>query len=133
MSFTAGELEVMKVLWAHGPLKPAQIQAHFGRPVRNETLRSALRVLLEKGHVKRTKAGKAYFYEASTPREGTFKRMTRKIADVFCGGSPATLIAQLIQSEKLSAEDIAELQRITHQKALDAGGKKNRAGEGGKS
>ena len=27
--FTAGELEVMRILWEHGEMKPAEIQAHF--------------------------------------------------------------------------------------------------------
>lgn len=133
VSFSAGELEVIQVLWTHGALKPAQIQEHFGRPVRNETLRSVLRVLLEKGHVTRVKVGKAYFYEARTPREGTFRRMTRKIADTFCGGSPTELIAQLIRSESLTAADIRELQRVTAEKALDEEKKKTMRKGGGKS
>lgn len=129
-TFTRGELEVMQILWEHGSLKPAQIQEKFERPIKNETLRSMLRVLLEKKHVKRRLVGKAYFYEASTPRQGTFNRMTRRIADLFCGGSPAAMIAQLIQSEKLSAEDIADLQRITAEKARQESKKKS-GGKGG--
>ena len=117
--FTPSELEVMQVLWEHGVLKPAQLQERFPRPIGNAALRSTLLILLEKGHVRRRKEGKAFFYEARTPREGTLKRMTRRLADMFCDGSPAVLIAQLIQNEKLSAEDIAELQRITALKARE--------------
>jgi BlaI family transcriptional regulator, penicillinase repressor len=123
-NFTPAELEVIQVLWEHGSLKPAEIQEKFPRPIKNETLRSALRVLLEKGHVTRRLSGKAYYYEARTPRQGTFKRMSRRLADLFCGGSPAALISQLIQSEKLSPEDIAELQRITALKAEQETGRK---------
>ena len=32
--FTAGEMEVMRILWEHGELKPAEIQEHFPRPIR---------------------------------------------------------------------------------------------------
>lgn len=42
---------------------------------------SVMRVRQEKGHVTRVKVGKAYFYEARTPREGAFRRMRRRIAD----------------------------------------------------
>lgn len=130
--FTPSELEVMQVLWEHGVLKPGEMQERFPRPIGNAALRSTLLILLEKGHVRRRKEGKAFFYEAVTPREGTFKRMTRRLADMFCDGSPAALIAQLIQSEKLSVEDIAELQRITALRAREEAERKS-GGKGGKT
>lgn len=113
--FTAGELEVMQVLWDRGPLNPGQIQDAFPRPIQNATLRSMLLVLLEKKHVTRRKSGRAYVYEARTPRQNTFRKMLRRMSDVFCGGSPTALIAHIIQSEKLSADDIQQLRRILKQ------------------
>lgn len=114
-TFTAGELEVMQVLWDRGPLTPGQMQANFPRPVHNATLRSMLLVLLEKGHVARRKEGRAYVYEARTPQRNTLKKLVRRLTDVFCGGSPTALIAHIIQSEKLSADDIQRLRRILNQ------------------
>ncbi len=114
--FTKSELEVMQVLWEHGSLKPAEIQDHFPRPIRNGALRSLLLVLLKKGHVTRQLKGKAYFYKAKTPKKRSFKRMACQMANVFCGGSPAELIAQLIKVEELSEEDIRELRNIANQK-----------------
>jgi len=35
--FTQGELEIMRILWERGELKPAEIHAHF--PRRSKTLR----------------------------------------------------------------------------------------------
>ncbi len=60
-SFTSTELEVMKILWEHGDLKPAQIQDRYCRPIKNAALRFQLKVLLEKGHITRQKIGKAYY------------------------------------------------------------------------
>jgi len=120
-SFTAAELEVMKVLWEHGALKPAEIEELFPRPVGNGAVRSVLLILLEKGHVERRKEGKAYYYEAKTPPESEFRNWARRIADVFCGGSSKALIAQLIKSEKLSAEDIRELEQIAADDAAQSG------------
>ena len=36
----------------------------------------------------------------------------RRMADVFAGGSPLALIAQIVKSEKLSEKHIQELQEI---------------------
>ncbi|MCC6548331.1 BlaI/MecI/CopY family transcriptional regulator [Candidatus Sumerlaeota bacterium] len=102
----------MRVLWSHGTLKPAEIEELFPRPVGNGAVRSVLLILLEKGHVDRRKVGKAFYYEAKTSPDSEFKNWARRFADVFCGGSPKALIAQLIKSEKLSAEDIRELEKV---------------------
>ena len=115
--FTPGELEVMRVLWNKGPRKPADIQGGFPRPIKNATLRSALRVLMEKGHVNRRKIGKAYYYEAKTPPERALKKMMRTMAEVFTSGSGAGLIAQMIQAEKLSEDDLKELRRVVRGKS----------------
>ena len=127
-SLTEGELEVLQILWDHGPLKPSEIQEKFPRPIKNATLRSALRVLLDKRHVARKKEGKAYYYRPKTPMTKTFRSMTRRLADVFCGGSSVGLIAQLIESEELSADDIRELRRITNQKSAVKGKRRREEG-----
>jgi BlaI family transcriptional regulator, penicillinase repressor len=110
--FTPGELEVLQVLWKEYPLKPADIEARLQRPIGNAALRSVLRVLLEKGHVVRSKRGKAYFYRPTRPAHASLRQMARKLADVFCGGSSFDLIAQLIKSEKLTEEDIRKLRDL---------------------
>ena len=56
--FTQGELEVMRILWEHGELKPAEIHARFPRNITNPSLRSYLAILLEKGSVVRRRDGK---------------------------------------------------------------------------
>lgn len=112
ITFTPGELEVIQVLWKHGSLKPAEILEHLDRPLSNPALRSVLRVLMEKGHVTRRKKGKAYYYRAKSTGPTAFKRMTRRLADLFCDGSSLELIAALIKAEKLSEDDVRQLQEI---------------------
>ena len=118
-SFTDGELEVMKILWEHGELKPSGIQDKYPRLIRNAALRFQLKILLEKGHVSRRKIGKAYYYKVATARQGAFKKMARRMADVYCKGSTAGLIAELIGSEKLTQDEIRELQLLAKSKHLD--------------
>ncbi len=115
-NLTPGELEVMQVLWnADRPLKPADIQSLFPRPIRNAALRSALLVLLDKGHVARRREGRAFLYSASTRPTRELRRMTRKLAELFCGGSTRELIAQMVRTERLSPTDIDQLRRIVEE------------------
>jgi len=114
--FTTSEANVMKILWEHGELKPSEIQERYPRPIKNSALRFQLRVLLNKGHVSRRKVGNAYFYKASTGRVGAFKRMARRMAEIYCRGSAAGLIAELITNEKLTKDEIRELQELAQAK-----------------
>ncbi len=114
--FKPNELELMQILWEHGPLKPAGIQEHLGRRVKNSALRWELRGLVEKGHVVREKQGKAYFYRAKAAPRGILKKVTRTLAEIFSGGSSVELIGKLIEAEDLSEEDIRELRRIATRK-----------------
>jgi len=113
--FTEGELEVMRILWDHGELKPAEIQEYFPRNITNSSLRSYLAILLEKNQLVRRRVGKAYFYRAKTRRNSAFRSMLRDVARTYCGGSVDALMCQLIRSQNLSAEDLLELKKLSEE------------------
>ena len=110
--FTPGELAVMRILWEHGELKPADIQRLFSTPIKNPALRSYLTILLEKGHVSRRKVGKAYHYKAITRERSAFRSSLREMVDAYCDGSIKSLVLNLIRAEELSADDLTELKRL---------------------
>jgi BlaI family penicillinase repressor len=116
MAFNANELEIMKALWEQGALKPSDIQKSLPFPIKNSALRWQLAVLIEKGHVARSKKGKAFFYRALTRPQGSLKKFARQLAHVFSGGSAAALIGQMIEAEDLSPEEIRNLQKIASKK-----------------
>ena len=124
----ARDLEIMSVLWEGGNLKPAEIQERLCSPVKNSALRWQLDSLMERGHVTRRKRGKAYFYRASTPRQRALKKLVRRMADVFCGGSAVALIGQMIESEHLTHDDIRELENYAAKKASGKQGSGKRGG-----
>ena len=111
------ELEVLRILWSEGELKPAEIQEQFEWPIENPTLRSVLVGLVENGLISRQKRGKAFFYRAKARRKSHFSQSMRRMAKVFTGGSTAELIMQLLKQESLSPEEIEELKRVANEKA----------------
>ena len=110
--FTPGELKVMRLLWEHGEVKPAELQEKFPEPIKNPALRSYLTTLVEKGHVTRRRVGKAYHYKAVTRSRSAFRTMLGELVETYCGGSVPALVMNLIQSEKLSEADLLELKRL---------------------
>ena len=111
------ELEVLRVLWSNSELKPSEIEAAFGWKIDNGTLRSVLRVLVDKGYLTRKKSGKVYLYRAKGSRKRVLSAVARSMADAFAGGSTAGLIAELIEAEKFSGDELEELRRIAEGKS----------------
>jgi len=114
----------MRILWEHGEQKPPEIQEKYPRPIKNAALRFQLKVLLEKGHIVRHRKGKAYYYQAVTQRKGAFKKMVQRMAEIYCQGSTAGLIAELIKTERLSKEEIQELKQLAENKRISKSEKK---------
>ncbi len=115
--FTPGELKVMRLLWEHGEMKPAELQAQFPEPIKNPALRSYLTTLVEKGHITRKRVGKAYYYKAVTRSRSAFRTMLGELVETYCGGSVSALVMNLIKSEKLSEADLLELKRLADAEA----------------
>lgn len=106
------ELEVLRILWQEAPLKPAEIQERFSSEIDNGTLRSVLVGLVEKGILGRSKVGKAFHYAPRVRRERLLARMTRKLAEIFTGGSAGALVVELIRDQPLDDDTLAVLRQI---------------------
>jgi BlaI family penicillinase repressor len=113
---TTGELRVMQLLWEHGELKPSALQELYPEPIKNPALRSYLTILVDKGHVSRRKAGKAYLYKAKTPRQRAFSTMLSDLVETFCAGSVEALVMALVRKEKLSEDDLLQLKRLADER-----------------
>jgi BlaI family transcriptional regulator, penicillinase repressor len=110
--FTPGELNIMRLLWEHGEMKPSQLQRLFGEPIKNPALRSYLTILMQKRHVTRRKVGKAFLYTAVTPRQNAYRSKLRELVDSFCQGSTQSLLMNLIRSEGLGEKELIELKKL---------------------
>lgn len=126
--FSDSELQVMKLLWLHGEMKPAEIQELHASAIKNSALRFTLSVLVDKGHVKRRQIGKAFHYRAITKRSATFKRSLKEMIDVFFEGSTDSLLMTLIKNEKLSDDDLLTLKKLAEGKGK-ASKKRTRGGQ----
>ncbi len=119
MRLTPGELKVMTLLWQHGELTPPQLLELFPEPMKDPALRSYLKILVDKGHVKRRRIGKAYGYTAVTPQRRALGGMFKQLAEAFGDGSLRSLMLYLAKQEKLTHEDLEEIRAAA---GLDAAG-----------
>ncbi len=109
------ELEVLKTLWDNGPCTVRDVLNHLqerGRRVAYTTVLTFLTRLEQKGFVGSNKSGLAYVYRAKVSRERVSRSRIRSLVSELYDGAAGALVLQLMQNEKLTAEEIDELQKL---------------------
>lgn len=106
------ELEVMGAVWALGSGSVREIQEQLPEHKRPAytTVQTIIYRLEEKGAVRRVKKiGNAHIFEAVVTRKAAHNRLIDELLHVF-GGSPRSLMAQLVETGQLTLQDIRELE-----------------------
>ena len=102
------ELEIMQYLWKLGEAAVREIQEAIPpskRPAYT-TVQTILMRLEEKGAVKRTrKIGNAHLFVPAITKKRMYERLVDELLDLF-GGSPEPLVSHLVESGKLTLEDL---------------------------
>jgi len=75
-------MEVMQVLWEHAELKPPEIRDRFPRPIDDVTLRSHLRIPMDKGHSGFTMLTSPIPYLSGLPRDPFGEKEIGYVEDV---------------------------------------------------
>ena len=108
---TKRERQIMDALYRLGRATAAEIMDGVPGAPGYSTIRTQLRVLETKGHVKHEEQGLRYIYMPTVPRHSARKSALKHLVDTFFDGSPEHAVAALLGGEgsKLSDE---QLQRI---------------------
>jgi predicted transcriptional regulator len=108
---TKRERQIMDALYRLGRATAAEIMAEMTGAPGNSTVRTQLRVLEAKGHVKHEEEGLRYVYMPTVPRHSARKSALKHLVDTFFDGSTAKAVAALLGGEASRVSD-DELQRI---------------------
>ncbi len=110
---TAGELEVLKVLWDRGPSTVREVLEVLEgqRPRAYTSVMSLLNVMTDKGLVIRVPQGRAFVYRPKVERERTLRRMVGDLLGRAFEGSAHELVAHLLDQTKPSAAELDEIRR----------------------
>lgn len=112
--FTRPELEVMEEFWNHGRLSIREIQESFPEPSRPPytSIQTIVYRLEERGSLRRVrKIGNAHIFEAATSRQEARGHVLDDLLSLF-GGRTQTVMAHLVESGKLTRQDIQEAERL---------------------
>jgi BlaI family transcriptional regulator, penicillinase repressor len=108
---SAGEMEILQMLWREGPVALSEAQAGLGRDIGYTTVQTRLNRLVDKGVVTRTADRPARYAAAIAPEEVSGRHLDLLVERVS-GGSVVPLVAHLVRDRALSPGDIAELKQL---------------------
>jgi BlaI family penicillinase repressor len=107
------ELQIMEALWSLGASSIREIQEAFpakGRPAYT-TIQTTVYRLEGKGALRRVKKiSNAHIFEASVSRNAAQGRLIDELLGLF-GGRTQPVMAHLIESGKLTLEDVQEAEK----------------------
>ena len=115
------ERQIMDVLLARGKATAAEIHAAMPDPPSYSAVRTFLRILEEKGHLRHEEDGAKYVYTPVVSPARARRSAMRHLVKTFFEGSPAKAVAALLSDSKLEAGEIDRLQELVD-KAKKNGG-----------
>jgi BlaI family transcriptional regulator, penicillinase repressor len=107
---TPGELEILKVLWEHGPSSVRVVFEHLAqdRDVAYNTVQTLLRLMETKGLVSHHVQGRTFIYTACYSRDESAVRFLDRVFD----GAADQLVQSLLRSERISPEELERMQAL---------------------
>lgn len=110
-SLTRRERQIMDILYRRGRATAAAVMEDLPGHPNSSTVRTQLRVLEEKGHVRHEEEGLRYVYMPALPRHAVRRSALRHLVDTFFDGSAEKVVAALVGGEGSRLSD-DELKRI---------------------
>jgi predicted transcriptional regulator len=107
------ERQIIDVLYRRGRATAAEVMADLPGHPSYSTVRTQLRVLEAKGHVRHEDDGQRYVYSPAVPR-GTVRRSALKhLVETFFDGSVEQAVAALLGGDaRLSEEELDRIARL---------------------
>jgi len=108
MGLTRRERQIMDILYRRGRATAGEVMTDLSGTPSYSTVRTQLRVLEEKGHVRHEEDGVRYVYAPAVPRRAARRSALRHLVDTFFEGSSEQAVAALLGGEgaRLSEDEL---------------------------
>jgi BlaI family penicillinase repressor len=98
----------MQIVWSCGEATADDVRNALApeRQLKESTVRTILRRLEDKGHLKHTVRGRTYVYRAAESPRNLALRAVRQIIDRFCAGSVEQLVAGMVAGDLIDPDEL---------------------------
>src|SRR5256885_7060709 len=111
---TVSELEILRVLWAHGPSTVREVHEELSekKALGYTSVLKLMQIMTAKGSVRRNEEQRAHVYEACQPAEKTKKQFAADVLQRVFDGSASELMMHALSGRKGTKQEIEELRRL---------------------
>ena len=117
-SLGENELDLLKMLWEHGPGTVREINAWSRRQGRRwayTTVLTMLQRLEAKGFVSSDKSGMAHVFRPMVTRDKLLRRRLKDLANELCGGIATPLMLALVEQQRFTPAEISQFRQLLDQ------------------
>lgn len=111
---TKSELEILQVLWEHGPstVRSVHDQLLKQKDVNYTTTLKLMQIMSEKGLLKRDESQMKHIYSVAEEEQKTKAYLLDKFVNTMYQGSASKLVLQLLGNKKASEAELKEIKDI---------------------
>jgi predicted transcriptional regulator len=111
------ERQIMDVVYARGSATAVDVLEGLPDPPSKTAVRTLLRILEEKGHLKHVQQGREYVYQPSRPRLRAGRSAFQRVLRTFFDGSLEKAVAAHLadSATSLSPDELKRLAELIHQ------------------
>lgn len=112
---TKSELEILKVLWEHGPSTVRFVNDELNsqsRPVQYTSTLKLMQIMHEKGMLMRDNSSMKHVYKPVEDEEKTKGFLLSRFVENMYNGSASSLVMQLLGNKKTSAEELKAIRKM---------------------
>ena len=115
------EQQVLDIVYARGHATAAEVREGMDDPPTDAAVRTTLRILVAKGHLRIEQDGPRYDYWPTVAREAARRSELRHVLRTFFGGSTETVLATLLdlQAGEMTDEERRRLKRLIDKAARE--------------
>src|SRR6266487_5843302 len=108
------ERQIVDILYRRGRATAADVMEDLPGDPSYSTVRTQLRVLEEKGHVRHEEDGQRYVYAPAIPRRTVRKSAMKHVIETFFEGSVEQAVAALLGGEgsRLTEEELDRIEEL---------------------
>ena len=112
---TRSELEILQVLWQHGPSTVRFVNDHLNEQKREVQYTSTLKlmqIMVEKGLLKRDDSQMKHVYSPAAEEGQTKSFLLDRFVDTLYNGSASSLMMQLLGNKKTSRKELEAIKEL---------------------
>ena len=112
---TKSELEILQVLWKHGPSTVRFVNDTLNeqkRAVQYTSTLKLMQIMAEKGILRRDETNMKHIYSAAIEEQKTKSALLDRFVETLYNGSAGSLVLQLLGNKKPSKKELQEIKDL---------------------